>query len=60
MRTLDDFRVGLQGLLQYRVAEGLSIGNLTHKELYYDEELVDSLIESRGGNRWSGSSDSLL
>ena len=59
-RTLHDFRVGLQGLFQNRVAEGLSIGNLTHKELYYDEELVDGLIEPRGSSRWSRSSDGLL
>ena len=42
------------------MAEGLSIGNLTHKEFHYHEKFVDGLIEPGGGNRWGCPSYSLL
>ena len=58
--TFDDLEVSSQGLLEDRVPEETALGDVAHKELDDNRELMDGLVKPRRGPGRRRPTDSLL
>ena len=58
--TFYDFEISGKGLLQYGMPEEAPLGDIAHKQLDNDGQLVYSLVKTGGGFCRRGPPDSLL